>query len=415
MKRWLVNLLSLLAGLTLSFFLVDSQLLEGIVVRISELFATLVPLITYGMLFFFASAGIASLNLQCLTRKTLSWTGLWIVSAGALLLFTGGLFAYLMPASDISRFLTQNSGVTALFSTGDIQTRLALVLSGPQYGPFFLSFGLLLPVMGIALYLGFGITPTRDVIRPAFAVMNSFSEVCYRLLASISLFMNAGLACMSGLFLSRMFMISSWQALQPLLLFLLFAVLIIIGLLFPLLIVIFTRERNPFALISGLFSPLLFAAGSGTSSYALPIILEHTRENLGTAKRITALSIPAISLFGRIGSAFVSSFIIIALYTDAAGGQILPAVTVSIVVLSGAFSLLSYAFPGFEVLFIIMGVSQVLGLEFISASLPVFYLILRPLLQGIAAVIDTMSCGLGAASCGYIMHAHIPVSAKDRI
>ena len=415
MKRWIVNLLSMLIGLTISFLLVDNQLLMNIFIWVSGLFLIVVPYITYGMLFFLVTAGVASLNLQNLTRKTISHTLYWIFAAFLLLMITGGFFAYLMPSSDLDLFVTSNVSLYRLYPSTEVLKRITGTLSGSQYRPFYRSYGLILPILGIAFYLGYGITPTKEVLRPAFSVVNSFSEVCYKLLSGIGFIMNIGLTCMTGILISRLITIQRWLLIQQLLFYLLFAALIVILLILPLLIVIFTKERRPFKLITGLTSPVLLALGSGTSSYSLPMTIEHTRINLGTAKRVTSVSAPIISLAGRAGSAFVSCFILIGFQTAHTGGQSTPMTTLMILLVCGSLSLFSYAFPGFELVFICLGTSHLLGLHITDEILIAFILILRPMLQAVSAGLDTLICGLGAASCGYVMHSHIPVTRKERI
>lgn len=89
--------------------------------------------------------------------------------------------------------------------------------------------------------------------------------------------------------------------------------------------------------------------------------------------------------------------------------------TLKILLSCGVISIVSYAFPGFEVLCITLGTIAFLGLDIYQEATFLFILILHPLLQGVAALIDTLICGVGAAACGYRVHAYIPVTKKDRI
>ncbi len=416
MKKWILNLLSILVGLTVAFFLLGSPALEQLFIYISSLLVNLVPYILYGMIFFISTAGIASLNLQKLTYKTLFYTLLWASITLLLLILSSGFFSSLMPLVDVDSFIKANlqiiDGNSVLSRPYD---SILLAFSGNNFKPFFFSFGLLMPIVGMSFLLGYGITPTKEVLRPAYSVINSFSEVSLKLLHLISHLMNIGLSFITGVFIVTLLRISSFSIITSFLIYFFLATVIVIFLIFPLLIVIFTKERHPYFLLSGLLSPLFHAFFSGTSTYALPVVLQHNRANLGIAKRINALSIPVLSLIGRGGSAFVSSFVLITMLSSRMGDTTLVSMTLKILISCGVFSMVSYAFPGLEVLSITLGTIAVLGLDIYQESTFFFILLLHPLLQGVAAVIDTLICGVGAAASGYRVHAHIPVTKKDRI
>ncbi len=416
MKKWIFNLLSVLVGLTVAFFLLGSPALEKLFIYISSLLVNLVPFIFYGMLFFLSTAGVASLNLQKLTYKTLFYTLVWACVTLILLILSSGFFSSLMPLIDVDSFINANK---ALLADTSIQSsafnKILLAFSGQNFQPFFFSFGLLMPIVGISFLLGYGITPTKEVLRPAYSVINSFSEVSLKLLHLISLLMNIGLSFVTGVFIVILLRISSLSIITSFLIYFALATIIVIFLIFPLLIVIFTKERHPYFLLSGLLSPMFHAFFSGTSTYALPVVLQHNRSNLGIAKRINSLSIPVLSLIGRGGSAFVSSFVLITMLSSRMGDTTLISMTLKILLSCGVISIVSYAFPGFEVLCITLGTIAFLGLDIYQEATFLFILILHPLLQGVAALIDTLICGVGAAACGYRVHAYIPVTKKDRI
>ena len=416
MKKWILNLISILVGLTLAFFLFSSSTLEGFFSNIATLLMNLIPYVTYGMVFFLATAGIASLNLQNLTRNAVLCTLLWGgLSIGLLSLFSG-FFAYLMPLVDLDQFISLNRDLTGSVSLQDGAFQsITASLAGNNFKPFFFSFGLLLPIVAAGFYLGWGVTPTKEVLKPAYSVINSFSEVSHKLLHSISHIMNVGLAFFSGIFLAHVLQVSGLSVITSFFIFFSIAAAILIFLVFPVLIVIFTKEHRPYYFLSGLLSPILHAFFSGTTTYALPLLIQHTRTNLGIAKRVNALSIPLLSLAARGGSAFVSSFVLIAMLSSRMGDTTLISTTLQILLACSALSIISYAFPGMEVMFITLGAIHFLDLGIYEESTFLFIILLRPLLQGTAAVIDTLICGLGAAACGYRLHAFIPVERKDRI
>ncbi|MGM0431918.1 MAG: cation:dicarboxylate symporter family transporter [Spirochaetota bacterium] len=416
MKRWVLNLLAVLIGFTVALFLLDNLMLQTLFSQVSRLFLTVTPYITYVMLIFLVSAGTASLNLQQLTWKALRTAFLWIVILLAAAMLTGGFVASLMPQFTLHQFTAANPGAAEPSSEMQLVLQSAERLSeGAGFEVLYTSFGLLFPVILLSFVLGYGITPVRDVLRPAYSVINSFSEVCHTLLSGFSHVLNIGLAFLSGLLFARLLQISQVALLLPFFIFLTIAVLIYILLIIPLAAVLITKEKHPYRLLFGLFSPVLLSLFSGSSTYALPITLQHTRINLGTAKRVNSTALPVISLFGRAGSALISIFTLTSLQAAFIGEIPSPVTVLSIAVICTLFSLAAYAFPGWEVAMITLGTAGVLNLASVSETTIAVLFILYPLLQGLSAVIDTLACGVGSASCGYKLKAHVVVSRKERI
>jgi Na+/H+-dicarboxylate symporter len=416
MKRWVLNVLAVLIGGTAGLFLIPENFLYQLFEQVAILALSLVPFIVYIMLLPIISAGVASLNLQRLSRRILLNAAGWILLISAAAALTAGFLASLIPVipfSEVTAAGTQSQMVVS--QAEQVQAHITGLLEQRDITLLYRSFGLLLPLIIVAAVLGYGITPTREVLRPAYSVINSFSEAMYSLLPGLGHLLNVGLAFFSGLFLVRILNISGWGSITSFLIYLGVTVLVFILLVIPLAAALFAREKHPYRLISALISPMILSFFSTSSLFALPATIQHTRVNLGTAKRVSSTTIPLFALLGRSGSLLISIFTLISFHVSVIGGP--PALTtiLMIAVTAAALSLCSYAFPGFEVLMITAGSAAVLDLASLHEGHIMILLILYPIIQGSAAMIDTLSYGVGSCSCADRNHARVPVTPKERI
>jgi Na+/H+-dicarboxylate symporter len=416
MKRWVLNVLAVLVGVTAGLFFMQDYRLFSLLENGVSSFLSLSIFITYTFVAVLAAAGTAGLNLQQLTGKLLRSVLLWALIFSLAAVFTSGFLASLIPPIDYSRLTSEGVQAQRFVQSAEVvRTQIVGLLSRENLAVLYTSFGLLLPIIIASVILGYGITPVREVIRPAYSVINSFSEVAYRLLPGFTHVINVSLAFFSGLFFVHVINLSGWTQISSFLIYFLITIVVFILLVIPLAAVLFARERHPYRLISGLLSPMIIAFVSGSASFALPAALRHTRINLGTAKRVSSTSLPMLTLFGKGGSILVSMFLLVSFHVSVVGGA--PAAS-SLIRISSAvllFSLFSYAFPGFEVFMITVSSAYLLELVSFGESSTALLLMLYPIMQGTAAMIDTLGSGIGAACSAQILHARIDVGSRERI
>lgn len=414
MKKWFFTLLSLLVGIILSYFMYDSSWFLSIGSFVARGFLSVIPLVSFGILSFFIASGVAALHLQSSLWKVTRTTVLWAVVSMLIIAGTIGFLASLMPVIDLEPFLEAN-GEFSGFLSAELSVEESLLSAFYEASSYYSSFGIILPILLASALLGYALTPDKDTIRPAYSVVNSFSEVMHRLSTMGATLATIGLAFITGVSLRYLYTLSRWDSVMLLLVFILVSVLILVLLIFPILIVLFTREKAPFRLIGGLLSPLFSALLSGTMVYAIPSTMQHIRRNLGIAKRVNALSFPMLTVFARFGSGAMSCLLLFTLMSFTSSTAVLPSTAVLIVILTALLSIVCYPFSGFEVLFIALTATNILDLHIEQPLLIATYLLTRPILQGVAAFIDLLVAALGAASCGYRVDSRIVIRKADRI
>jgi Na+/H+-dicarboxylate symporter len=75
----------------------------------------------------------------------------------------------------------------------------------------------------------------------------------------------------------------------------------------PLFIYLLRPKANPWAILYGSLGPAIAAFFSGDINFSLPILLRHTKENLGARRRSNAVTLSLFATFGRAGSAMVAA------------------------------------------------------------------------------------------------------------
>lgn len=293
----------------------------------------------------------------------------------------------------------------AHFSFFDFSSFRNLVIGDNAFSQFASTSISLLPFMVIALFFGIALKPDKEVLRPAYVVVNSLSEVMGRL---ARFFTHLGALFM--LFLSAHWfrtsnVLSVVLGSQWFFVGLGASILLILIIVLPLLFSLFTlfKGGNPFRVGFGAFASFLAVGFSQNILYGTLPLLALAQRNNGVRKRVGGISVPLLTILGRGGSALVATYSIILL---------LGITNIQLMVLVALFSaLFSFACSfsiGLEVPFIVMMVIQgvsIAGTNEIMGSIA----LLLPLLQLVALFIDASVISFGSAFVSRL------VSPKDRV
>lgn len=410
MKDWFKYLVAAVLGLTLIMFFPESEIAKNAIETGSVVFQNLGRYILIPFVFISFSSGIANLRRQNQGLPAIVLSLFWGILTSLALTATAGIIAWkIFPATFTSVSGLETIGSLGLvsfpeFITGIINTNALAFFTG--------DISLLLPVIVFALLLGIVLKPNEDFIRPAFAVMNSFSEVFYKLARVITELFILGIIFISGAWFAKTFTSNFIIDSIKIILMISIVTFVAVFLILPLLLLVVGKTRKPYVWLFGLTAPALLAWFSGSTITAQVPLMLHTRNNLGVAKRISSTSVPLLTIMGRSGSAMIGIVTVCSLYSTVNGSSLPFTGFLLAVLLSTLFSLITVSTPpGTEVLFIVTMTGTLLGIDF-SSTLPMI-LPLMPFLLGAAALVDTISAGFGAGVVSRILQAHSPVKAGD--
>lgn len=252
----------------------------------------------------------------------------------------------------------------------------------------------LLPIYVLAFLLGWNFTFDREVTKPASELFDSFSRILYHINAFLTEILGLGLVVLGAALLVQLRSITDWALFTYTAVVLSAGALILVLGIFPLLLYIFGPRENPYKWIFGLLGASLTALLSGDAFLSLGPLTRFSRENLGVTRKVGALNLPLLTLFGRSGTALVTTvafFVILRSYSSLE-------ITYDQVLWTMVFSfLMSFTLPSVPTFGAYIALAGLCGLY--GKGLENGYLNLQPLvplMAALAAFVDTTAAGLTA-------------------
>lgn len=350
------------------------------------------------------ASGTASLRKNRLGGRTVRITIFWAVVTTLILSMLGVILAngipQIFPVSS-----SAGGNYTEVLSSFTSSTDA--LDSGSIIGKFFL------PLVFAAFILGAALTPSSDVIRPAYTVMNSFSEAVYRIQRTAAYF-GAFYVYVAG----TAFFLNIWQektafvSPEPFVALAL-SVLLVIMVVLPLIYAIFTGFRkNPYGVVGRGLAGLLTAFLS-SNIYASSLMGESlSRSNMGIQKRISSTATPLSILIARGGTAFVSTLTTVTLLKTL-GAEISTFALVILALTISGLSLVSSFFPGVEIAVVSVFAIRFLNINVYGAEAAIVALL--PILNGFAVMIDVLISFMASAIVGARTKTDAKIPLKDTI
>ena len=404
METWLTYLAAfLMAGATAYTFSSSTPLLKMMSAATSFL-TGVAALLFLVVSFVTIASGTASLRKNRLGGRTVRITIFWAVVTTLILSMLGVILAngipQIFPVSS-----SAGGNYTEVLSSFTSSTDA--LDSGSIIGKFFL------PLVFAAFILGAALTPSSDVIRPAYTVMNSFSEAVYRIQRTAAYF-GAFYVYVAG----TAFFLNIWQektafvSPEPFVALAL-SVLLVIMVVLPLLYAIFTGFRkNPYGVVGRGLAGLLTAFLS-SNIYASSLMGESlSRSNMGIQKRISSTATPLSILIARGGTAFVSTLTTVTLLKTL-GAEISTFALVILALTISGLSLVSFFFPGVEIAVVSVFAIRFLNINVYGAEAAIVALL--PILNGFAVMIDVLISFMASAIVGARTKTDAKIPLKDTI
>ena len=350
------------------------------------------------------ASGTASLRKNRLGGRTVRITIFWAVVTTLILSMLGVILANGLPQIFP---VSSSAGGNYTEVLSSFSSSIDTLDSGSIIGKFFL------PIVFAAFILGAALTPSSDVIRPAYTVMNSFSEAVYRIQRTAAYF-GAFYVYVAG----TAFFLNIWQektafvSPEPFVALAL-SVLLVIMVVLPLLYAIFTGFRkNPYGVVGRGLAGLLTAFLS-SNIYASSLMGESlSRSNMGIQKRISSTATPLSILIARGGTAFVSTLTTVTLLKTL-GAEISTFALVILALTISSLSLVSFFFPGVEIAVVSVFAIRFLNINVYGAEAAIVALL--PILNGFAVMIDVLISFMASAIVGARTKTDAKIPLKDTI
>ncbi len=402
MKIWIKYLIGIIIGFLFTLLApVDSEFFNSAVEFLSNMAIQIGRYSLYPVLFFGFTVSICKLRESRGLLKLSLYISVFIVASTALIAALGLVSVLISNPARIPIFVEQSAEVEPI---GIIKSFMLLFPSSPFEA--FVDGLYILPLCVLGGFAGAGCAVDKSVAKPTLTLFDSLSRVSYAVMA---FFVDIFSICLIALSLQKIIQFKAMMATKyfgGLVVLLLVDFLIIALVIYPLIIKLFCRDVNPFKVLYAAIAPVLAAFVSGDTNIALPVLMRHTNESLGVRRRISSVSLPVFSIFGRAGSALVVtiSFIVILQSYSSLGisaGDKLWLLGTAIL-----FSFFLGRFPIMGSYISLVAVCSLYGRGFQSG-----FLILQPaifFMGAVAAAIDALTALVGTYIIGHLLEMSNP-------
>ncbi|MDR2398553.1 MAG: cation:dicarboxylase symporter family transporter [Spirochaetaceae bacterium] len=321
MKVWVKLLIGSILGIVLGSFLPSVHpavltwlpWLQELAVRIGRY--TVAPI-----LFFSLTIGVYELRRD---------GGFWplalrtfLVMAGStFVVILGGIWAVLLFSPPRIPILVEEQ--LQAVSLGNLESIQALFPSNMFFA--LVSDGVyLFPMYVCAFFLGIGLSYDRSYTKPVITLVDSLSRVFYHIGSFFSEILGIIMIVLSAYWAVSYQEALSGEGFRSLMLLLGVLSLVLIGLVLPLMLCLLKADMKPLRVIYGLLGPALAGFFSGDLNFSLPVLLRHSKENLGVRRRVNAVALSLFSTFGRSGSAMVAAVAFVVIIKSYSSLEIYP-------------------------------------------------------------------------------------------
>jgi Na+/H+-dicarboxylate symporter len=171
----------------------------------------------------------------------------------------------------------------------------------------------ILPLCIFGGFAGAGCAVDRNAAKSTLTLFDSLSRVSYSVMTFFVDIIAIGMIAISVNWTMQFRSMLASKVFIDFMLLLLFNLLLIAFVIYPLLIRLTCGKVNPYRVLYASTASVIAAFFSGDENMTLPVLIRHANESVGVRRRISSVTMPMFSIFGRAGSALTVtvSFIVI--------------------------------------------------------------------------------------------------------
>ena len=396
MKIWIKYLIGSTLGIIIAIIAYsDSVFFNAAVEFLSNIAIQFGRYSLYPVLFFGFTLSICKLRESRSLLKLSIYIALFIIISSFLTALLGLVSVSISSPPRIPIFVEETSSVETL---GVMESFLRLFPSSAFEA--FVDGLYILPLCIFAGFAGAACAVDKNISKPVLTLFDSLSRVSYAVMAFFVDMFSIGLIAISVNWFIKFQAMLSTKFFTGLITLLLVDFFIIALIIYPLILKIICRDINPYKVLYAAIAPVCAAFFSGDTNLTLPILLRHSNESLGVRRRISSVSLPVFSVFGRAGSAMVVTISFIVILKSYSSLGISAKDMFWLVGISTLFSFFLGRFPVTGTYISLVAVCAIYGRGFESG-----FLILRPaafFIGSIAAAIDALTSMVGTYIIGYL-------------
>lgn len=165
----------------------------------------------------------------------------------------------------------------------------------------------LLPTYFLAVLLGLAFSHDRAATKPVVLLFDSLSRIFYQINSFFVEFLGVLIIAATARNVLELRSEASADVYRPLLITVGVEALFVAFVVLPAVLWFFGGKKNPYRVLYGLLAPSIAALVTGDLYFSLGTLMKHSKESLGVRRRANVLDIPLAAIFGRAGTALVTS------------------------------------------------------------------------------------------------------------
>ncbi len=410
MKIWLKYLLGIIIGIVIGIFVSpENETFKNVLRLLTELTINIGRYTVFPIVFFSAGYGIFKLKqenritpvyLKLISAIILSSTLTVLIATGIVLLFSPDRIPII-----IEDFVN--------YSFPGYEEILKSIFPMSLFQVFTENNNFLLPVTFLGIFIGLNFSFDKVMTRPAYQFFDAMSRILYHIGKFIVEILGFGMIILAANFTLQIIHTPQLALFNQLIILLTINLVLIIFGVYPAIIYFLSGKQNPYKIIYALIAPSLAGAASGDSYFTLTTLNLHAKESLGIPRKIGASILPVFTLFGKAGTASVTSitfFLILKSYSSLA---INPSGVLWIILFSILTSFLAGSVPGIGVLVSLATMSKLYGRGIEEGFLIIGSI--APILISFSVFIDTVTAGAASYLIAFHEKSLKEIEIKDFI
>lgn len=410
MKIWIKYLFAVIIGVLIGIYVLDSgEPVSELLSFLSRLTINIGRYSMYPLLFFSLAYASYKLRIDRRFLMVYSKTILIIIVSSVLLTAIGTASVYLLTPERIPIIVESER----TYSFPQIQEILLSTFPANLFKIFTGDGNFMLPLAIFSIFLGLNFSFDKIHTRPVVQLFDSLSRIFYHMGMFILEILGFGLVILSSAMVVTIRSTPQIEFYRQLLLLIgLLAAIIILG-VYPLIVYFLTGKENPYKHLYAIIAPALAAFLSGNSYFTFTTLIPHTMENLGIPRKVGATTLPIFTLFGKAGTAMVTSVTFVVILRSYSSLGIGLDTLLWIAAFSLLTSFLTSSVPGLGVVVSLSFICSLYGRGIEDGFLIVQPIV--PLLISFAVLLDTVTAALGSVIVSHSEDNRKDIYAKDFI
>ena len=303
MKVWIKYLIGVALGVAAAFILpTDNAACVNVFAFLTELFIRFGRYLVVPLVFTTVIVSVNKLRSSKLLLKTTAWTFSLIILSSLILTLVGIVSILVVKLPRIPITVDVASEVQHLDIKGMILSLFPMsAFEALNEGSF------LLVCFVLAFLIGWESASEEVMFKPVSALADAASKLFYNIANFFAEVISIFCVAVVCYWMINFKGVLEPGIYKPLILMFLVDLVIVAGIIYPLIVRFVCHDPHPYKVLYAGIAPMIISFFSGDSNLVLPLLNRHGKESLGIRRRSRGFTYPLFSIFGRGGSALVTS------------------------------------------------------------------------------------------------------------